>query len=122
MDSYLTTGIYLFGGTVIYSGALNDLYTLDPARMKWTNLTGPETASDDWDRPSPRGYPGFAAMAGKVYVFGGVDDMGSECAMHACKMWDSSEAVFKYSISPCFHYIPLSHRAGEVTKLPYELV
>jgi hypothetical protein len=60
---------------VLYSEALNDIYALDPSTLTWTNLTFPDTTPDDqhvW--PSPRGYPGFAAAGGKVYLFGGADD------------------------------------------------
>ena len=81
-------------GAVIYSGALNDLYALDLSKMRWTNLTAPGSESGDGDRPSPRGYPGFAAVSGKVYVFGGIDDSGGECTMR------SSAAVFKSFASP----------------------
>ena len=59
---------------VIYSGALNDLYELDPAKMSWTNLT----AVQSHEAPTPRGYPGFAAAGLRIYLFGGVDDQSSE--------------------------------------------
>ena len=62
----------------MYSGALNDLFALDPSKMMWTNLTAPAAVLEDRQRPTPRGYPGLAVAVGRIFVFGGIDRNLSE--------------------------------------------
>lgn len=45
----------------------SDLVQFDPAAMTWTELTG----SIQGAPPAPRDSHGFAALDGKVYIFGG---------------------------------------------------
>jgi hypothetical protein len=101
--SLLESHSWNIGFAVLYSEALNDIYALDPSTMTWTNLTAPETTPEGQHRPSPRGYLGLAAVAGKVYVFGGADDNGGEFAVA-----DASPAVLV--LKPMIRYFTqLSH-------------
>ena len=63
---------------MVYSGALNDLFALDPSKMRWTNLTAAAAVLENREGPSPRGYPGLAVAVGRIFVFGGIDGNLSE--------------------------------------------
>jgi N-acetylneuraminic acid mutarotase len=52
-----------------------DLYDFDPASAAWRNLT---SSANGGRTPSVRAYAGLSVAAGKLYLFGGVDDRGSE--------------------------------------------
>ncbi len=51
---------------------LNDMHELDPATLEWT----PHTAQIGGNQPSPRYDHGFAAAAGRLFLFGGLDEQG----------------------------------------------
>lgn len=53
--------IYVFGGSGS-GGYLGDLWRYDPVANSWLQLAS---------MPSPRGYVGLVALAGKLYTFGG---------------------------------------------------
>ncbi len=50
--------------------SVNDLYEYDPALRHWLELTARNVTGDP---PTIRYWNGFAAMEGKLYVFGGID-------------------------------------------------
>ena len=51
----------------LFAELANDLYIFNPVSLQWTIIV-PEGSI----LPPPRVHPGFAAVAGKLYVFGGV--------------------------------------------------
>ena len=53
---------------------LSDLNLLDPMTLRWTAL---DTNRVSGPTPLGRYYHGFAAVAGKAYVFGGRSDYGA---------------------------------------------
>ncbi len=56
------------------AGVTNDLFAFDTSTLLWTGL-GPAGP------PSPRAYHGFAAAAGRLFVFAGQGPAGPRCAL-----------------------------------------
>jgi hypothetical protein len=54
------------------AGPVNDLFVFDPAAAAWTDLTD----AVQGPLPSPRQYFGFTAAFGKLFSFGGADNVG----------------------------------------------
>jgi hypothetical protein len=52
------------------AGLQVNLLKFDPLKLEWTDLTGKTSGPT----PSARGYAGFAAANGKLYMFGGYYD------------------------------------------------
>ncbi len=51
----------------------NDLLAFDPATLAWADPLDPAAP-----RPPPRHSAGFASEAGRLYLFGGVDDASAQ--------------------------------------------
>ena len=50
---------------------MNDLYRFDPGARLWTNLTWAGAGGAPGGAPAPLDSFGFAAVDGRLYVFGG---------------------------------------------------
>lgn len=55
----------------MFPGELGDLHVLDPATMTWSALH-----AMGGTEPLPRSLHGFAALGGKLFVYGGADAIG----------------------------------------------
>ena len=63
--------LYVFGGRSSDGGYLNDLHEFDPQAMAWSNLS-PQVLGD---RPSPRCGATLAHVGGRLFLFGGWDQI-----------------------------------------------
>ena len=53
--------------------ALDDLHSYDPVAMAWTDLSAFASETP----PSPRAWHGFTAAGGRLYVHGGLGNIGN---------------------------------------------
>jgi hypothetical protein len=61
------------------AGRLNDLHVYDPAAGAWTDLSAALRGTP----PSPRIYHGFTSAGGKLYMHGGLGNIGEGGARRA---------------------------------------
>ena len=55
----------------------NDLFSFDPAQLRWTDLSGIAAG----EPPTPRKWHGYAAAGSGIYVFGGVGSAGNTAGL-----------------------------------------
>ncbi len=59
---------------------LNDVHELDFSTLEWTD----RTAQIGGAPPAPRYDHGFAAAAGRLFVFGGLDEQSAVACLRDC--------------------------------------
>jgi hypothetical protein len=87
---------------IVFEGnALGDLLAYDPVTKAWTDLT--TTASGT--APSKRGYHGFTAAGGRLYVQGGWDWLGNEKKNKIVWFCKSNFTLDRLVFCPVIEYI-----------------
>ncbi len=79
--------ILSFSLSPLPAGFLDDLHSFDPTAMVWTLLS---PGADSGQPPSARRWHGFASAGGKLYVYGGQGNSGTDCcAAMVVRVWFS---------------------------------